>query len=259
MKLAVSTQGTGPPLVLLHAFPLSSAMWADQRDGLSDVATVITPDFRGFGATPLGEDEPSLDLLAADLAETLADLDLNGVVLGGLSLGGYVLLAALRLPEVRRRLAAIVLMDTKASPDTAQAAVNRYRIADAVLARGTGLLIDELLPNLLGRTTKDNRPLVVRRVTSQIQEAAPQSVAWMQRAMAVRRESFDVLADLDLPTLVLVGDQDAITPEGDAHDMAARLTDVRLQRLAGAGHLSAMEVPEEANAALRRFLSEIAA
>ena len=259
MKLAVSTQGTGPPLVLLHAFPLSSAMWADQRDGLSDVATVITPDFRGFGATPLGEDEPSLDLLAADLAETLADLDLHGVVLGGLSLGGYVLLAALRLPEVRRRLAAIVLMDTKASADTAQAAVNRYRIADAVLARGTGLLIDELLPNLLGRTTKDNRPLVVRRVTSQIQAAEPQSVAWMQRAMAVRRESFDVLTDLDLPTLVLVGDQDAITPEGDAHDMAARLTDVRLQRLAGAGHLSAMEVPEEANAALRRFLSEIAA
>ena len=257
MRIAAGSQGVGRPLVLLHAFPMSSAMWADQRDGLSDAATVITPDFRGFGDTPLGEDEPSIDLLAADLAETLADLDLHGVVLGGLSLGGYVLLAALRRPDVRERLAGIVLMDTKASADTAQAAVNRYRIADAVLARGTGLLIDELLPNLLGRTTKDTRPLVVRRVTSQIEAAAPASVAWMQRAMAVRQETFDVLTPLKLPALVVVGDQDGITPETDAHEMAARLTDVRLQRLADAGHLSAMEVPEDVNAALRRFLSEI--
>jgi pimeloyl-ACP methyl ester carboxylesterase len=258
MKLAASTQGTGRPLVLLHAFPLSSAMWTDQRDGLSDAATVITPDFRGFGQTPLGEDEPSIDVLADDLAETLADLDLHDVVLGGLSLGGYVLLAALRRPDVRERLGGIVLMDTKASADTAQAAVNRYRIADDVIARGTGVLIKEVLPNLLGRTTKDSRPLVVRRVTSQIQAAAPSSVAWMQRAMAVRRETFDVLPGLDLPALVVVGDEDAITPESDAHEMAARLTDVRLQRLTGAGHLSAMEAAEDVNATLRRFLSEIA-
>ena len=86
MRLPVSSQGAGRPLVLLHAFPLSSAMWADQRDGLSDVATVITPDLRGFGQAPLGAEEPSIDLLAADLAETLAALDLRGVVLGGLGL-----------------------------------------------------------------------------------------------------------------------------------------------------------------------------
>ena len=258
MRLAATTQGVGRPLVLLHAFPLSSAMWADQRDGLSDVATVITPDLRGCGATPLGEDEPSIDLLAADLAETLAELDLHDVVLGGLSLGGYVLLAALRRPDVRERLAGVVLMDTKASADTAQAAVNRHRIADQVLARGTRVLIDELLPNLLGRTTLDSRPLVVRRVTAQIQAADPASVAWLQRAMAVRRDSFDVLSELALPALVAVGEQDVITPLSDAHEMAACLSDVRLQRLAEAGHLSAMETPDVVNAALRRFLSEIA-
>ena len=123
---------------------------------------------------------------------------------------------------------------------------------------GTGVLIEQVLPNLLGRTTKESRPLVVRRVTSQIESAAPASVAWMQRAMAVRQECFDVLSGLDLPALVMVGEQDAITPESDAHDMAARLSDVRLQRLPEAGHLSAMETPEKANAALRRFLSEIA-
>jgi pimeloyl-ACP methyl ester carboxylesterase len=244
-------------VVLVHAFPLSSAMWADQRDGLSDVATVITPDLRGFGQTPLGDDDPSIDLLAADLAETLADLDLRGVVLGGLSLGGYVLLAALRRPDVQERVSGIVLMDTKASADAPQAAANRHRIADEVLARGTGVLIDEVLPNLLGRTTFDSRPLVVRRVTAQIDAAAPASVAWMQRAMAARRDSFDVLSGCALPALIVVGEEDAITPETDAHDMAAELTDVRLQRLAGAGHLSAMETPEDVNAALRRFLSEL--
>jgi pimeloyl-ACP methyl ester carboxylesterase len=257
MRLATSSQGSGRPLVLVHAFPLSSAMWADQRDGLSDVATVITPDLRGFGQTPLGDDDPSIDLLAADLAETLADLDLRGVVLGGLSLGGYVLLAALRRPDVQERLSGIVLMDTKASADAPQAAANRRRIADEVLARGTGVLIDEVLPNLLGRTTFDSRPLVVRRVTAQIEAAAPASVAWMQRAMATRRDSLDVLSGSSLPALIVVGEQDAITPETHAHDMAAELTDVRLQRLAGAGHLSAMESPEDVNAALRRFLSEL--
>jgi pimeloyl-ACP methyl ester carboxylesterase len=257
MKLAASSQGTGRPLVLLHAFPLSSAMWADQRDGLSDVATVITPDLRGFGQTPLGDQEPSIDLLAADLAETLAELDLRNVVLGGLSLGGYVLLAALRRADVRERLAGIVLMDTKASADAPQASANRRRIADEVLARGTDVLIEEVLPNLLGRTTFDSRPLVVRRVTAQIESAAPASVAWMQRAMAARRRSVDVLSGCTLPALVVVGEQDAITPEADAQDMAAELTDVRVQRLAGAGHLSAMETPEEVNAALRRFLSEL--
>jgi pimeloyl-ACP methyl ester carboxylesterase len=258
MKLAVHTQGAGRPLVLLHAFPLSSAMWADQADGLSDAAMVITPDLRGFGQTPLGEDEPSMDLLAADLAETLADLDVRGVVLGGLSLGGYVLLAALRRPDVRERLSGIVLMDTKASEDTAQAAVNRYRIADAVLARGTAVLIEELLPNLLGRTTHDSRPLVVRRATAQIEAAAPASIAWMQRAMATRSDTCDVLSDLALPSLVVVGDEDVITPDKDAHAMAAELADVRLQHVAGAGHLSALEAPEDVNAAIRRFLSEIA-
>ena len=259
MRLAASMQGTGRPLVLLHAFPMSSAMWADQRDGLSDVATVITPDLRGFGQTPLGDDPPSIDLLAADLAETLIDLELHGVVLGGLSLGGYVLLAALRRPDVRERLSGIVLMDTKASADSPEAAANRHRMADAVLARGVGLLLDELLPHLLGRTTADSRPLVVRRATAQIEAAAPASVAWMQRAMAARSATFDVLPGLDLPALVMVGEEDGITPESDAHDMAAELTDVRLQRLAGAGHLTAMETPEDVNAALRRFLSEISA
>jgi pimeloyl-ACP methyl ester carboxylesterase len=233
-------------------------MWADQRDGLSDIATVITPDLRGFGSTPLGDDEPSIDLLAADLAETLTALDLRDVVLGGLSLGGYVLLAALRRPDIRERLSGVMLMDTKASADAPQAAANRHRIADEVLARGTGVLLDEVLPNLLGRTTFDSRPLVVRRVTAQIKAAAPDSVAWMQRAMAARRESFDVLSGLDLPALLVVGEEDGITPESDAHDMAAQLTDVRLQRLADAGHLSAMETAEDFNAAVRRFLSELA-
>jgi pimeloyl-ACP methyl ester carboxylesterase len=206
-----------------------------------------------------GDHEPSIDLLAADLAETLADLDVRDAVLGGLSLGGYVLLAALRRPDVRERVSGIVLMDTKASADAPQAAANRQRIAAEVLARGTGVLTEEILPNLLGRTSFESRPLVVRRVKAAIEAAAPPSVAWMQRAMAARQERFDVLSGLDSPALVVVGEEDAITPESDAHEMAMRLTNVRLQRLTGAGHLSAVETPEDVNVALRRFLNEIAA
>ena len=257
MRLAVTQEGAGRPLVLLHAFPLSAAMWAAQREGLADVATVVTPDLRGFGDSPLGEDEPSIDRVAADVAETLAGLELSGVVLGGLSLGGYVLLAALRRPDVRARVAGIALIDTKAAADTAEAAAGRHRIADQVLAEGTGDLAGSMVPNLLGRSTVQGRPLVVGRVRNQIAAARPQSVAWMQRAMAGRGESFDVLAGCDLPALIVVGEEDTLTPPEDAQAMAAQLADVRLQRLASSGHLPALEVPEDLNAALRRFLAEI--
>ena len=255
VELAVREVGSGPPLVLLHAFPLSSAMWLAQREGLAAVARVVTPDLRGFGGSPLGHDEPSLDRSAEDVVALLDRLGLDQVVLGGLSMGGYVAMALLRShPE---RVRALVLADTKATADPEPARATRHRIADAVESDGTGVLLDEVLPKLLGPTTVASRALVAGRVRGLVQSAPPPAVAWVQRAMAARPDSLDVLRATDVPALVLVGDEDELSTPQDAQAMVDALPQGRLAVLPGSGHLTAVEVPDTFNQAVSRFLADL--
>jgi pimeloyl-ACP methyl ester carboxylesterase len=256
MELAYRESGSGLPLVLLHAFPLSAAMWLDQREGLGSVCRVITPDQRGFGGSPLGDDPPSLDTAADDVAELLDRLDLDRVVLAGLSMGGYVAMALLRRHPDRVR--ALVLADTKASADPEAARANRERIAAAVESdEGSTVLVDEVLPALLGTTTVASRPLVSGRVRGLVQAAPSAAVAWAQRAMALRPESFETLAAFSRPALVIVGSEDVLSPPADAEAMAAALPQCRLVNVPEAGHLTAVETPEAFNAAVAGFLAEL--
>jgi pimeloyl-ACP methyl ester carboxylesterase len=258
LELAYREVGSGRPLVLLHAFPLSSAMWLEQRNGLSDHGRVITPDQRGFGGSPLGEDAPSLDAAADDLAAMLDRLDLDRVVLGGLSMGGYVAMAFLRRhPD---RVEALVLADTKATADADPARANRERIAAAVEGDETStVLVDDVLPALLGPTTVQSRPLVAGRVRGLVQAAPAPAVAWAQRAMAARPDSLDTLRAFDRPALVIVGAEDTLSPLADAEAMATALPRGRLVVVPEAGHLTAVETPEEFNAAVAGFLAELRA
>lgn len=255
VELVSREVGSGRPLVLLHAFPLSSAMWLAQREHLSSLARVVTPDLRGFGGSPLGFDEPSLDRSADDVVALLDRLGLDRVVLGGLSMGGYVAMALLRShPE---RVEALVLADTKATADPDAARANRLRIADAVVADGTGVLVEEVLPKLLGSTSVMSRPHVVGRVKGLVQSAPPAAVAWAQRAMAARPDSLDVLRSADVPALVVVGDEDELSTAEDAQAMVDALPRGRLAVLPGSGHLTAVEVPDTFNLAVSRFLADL--
>ncbi|QMU72508.1 alpha/beta fold hydrolase [Streptacidiphilus sp. P02-A3a] len=260
--LSVHESGSGTPLVLLHAFPLSARMWQAQLDELPGPdgggARVLAVDLRGFGGTALGPDRPSLDPLADDLALLLDRAGIDRAVVGGLSLGGYVAMAFARRHPAR--LAGLLLADTKAGADTEQQAANRERIARAVLARDSvRLLVDEQLPSpLLGASSAAREPRLVDRVRGLMEQAAPQSVAWMQRAMAARGDSLPVLAGVEVPALVLVGDEDLITPVAEARAMAAALPHAELTVLPGVGHLSAMEAPAAFNAAVRRLLDRVA-
>jgi pimeloyl-ACP methyl ester carboxylesterase len=253
--------GEGIPVVLLHAFPLSSAMWAGQRTGLAERHRVITPDQRGFGGTPLGGDpaslaKPSLATVADDLVRFLDGLGLDQVVLGGLSMGGYVAMTLLRRhPE---RVRALVLANTKASADPEPAAANRERIAAAVLAAGSSeLLLDEVFPKLLSPTGTSSRPDVIEFVRDLVLQAPPAAVAWAQRAMAARPDSFDTLRAATVPALVIAGEEDQLMAADDAEAMADALPKGRLVRIPGAGHLSAVEDPAAFNAAVGTFLDEI--
>jgi pimeloyl-ACP methyl ester carboxylesterase len=248
--------GTGTPVVLLHAFPLSSAMWLSQREGLADVCRVITPDQRGFGGSPLGDDEPSLDAVADDVAAFLDSKGLDDVVLGGLSMGGYVVMAFLRRHP--GRVKGLVLADTRAGADADAGREKRLTMAKTLDDDPEStVVVDQVLPTLLGPTTQAERPLVGGRVKGFAQAAPAAAVAWAQRAMAARVDSFDVLRAVDVPTLVIVGEEDGLTPPAESEAMAEAVPGARLVVLPRAGHLSALEDPEGFNAAVREFLSEL--
>jgi pimeloyl-ACP methyl ester carboxylesterase len=256
VELFARDVGTGMPLVLLHALPLSSAMWLAQREVLGADHRVLTPDLRGFGGSPLGDDPPSLDAMADDVAALLDARGIERAVVGGLSMGGCVAMALVRRHV--HRVSALVLADTRAAADAPEAAANRERIAALVEADpGSSVLVDELLPKLVGPTTIEQRPLVYGRVRALVQAAPAAAVAWAQRAMAARPDSFDTLRAVTVPVLVVVGEEDEPSPPAEATAMAATVKDGRLVVVPRAGHLSAVENPEAFNAAVSEFLRSL--
>ncbi|MCC9306923.1 alpha/beta hydrolase [Kitasatospora sp. RB6PN24] len=254
----VHENGSGIPLVLLHAFPLSARMFTAQLERLpgpaGDQARVITPDQRGFGTAELGSAEPSLDEIADDVARLLDALEIDRAVVGGLSMGGYVSMAfARRHPD---RLRGLLLADTKATLDTEQARANRERIAAAVLARNSvQLLLEEKVAEAqLGPAPM---PELVVQVRSMIAKAAPAAVAWAQRAMAARSDSLEVLAGLRVPAAVVVGEEDTLSPVAEAQLMADVIPDAELTVIPSVGHLSSLEAPETFDAAVRKLLRRV--
>jgi pimeloyl-ACP methyl ester carboxylesterase len=153
----------------------------------------------------------------------------------------------------------VILADTKAASDADAARANRERIAQAVLDGGTGVLVDEVLPTLLGPTTKARRAMVAGRIRGLVQSAPAAAVAWAQRAMADRPDSFDTLRALKVPALVLVGEEDELAPRSDAEAMTEALPDARLAVIERAGHLSAVENPESFNRAVAEFVRQFTA
>ena len=242
--------------VLLHAFPVNSSLYDDVRASLSDVCELITPDLAGFGETACSEAEPSLDVYADDVIALLDDQGIEQAVVGGTSMGGYVAMAlARRNPE---RITALVLADTKATADTPDARANRLAVAELVLAAGsTVVLARAMLPNLLGATTHESRPDVVERVRAWIESADPRAVAWAQRAMSARPDSLDHLASFEGPSLVVWGDEDAISSRAEQEFMRSALVDGEFVTLPGAGHLSAVEDSTAFEAAVMAFLTRL--
>jgi pimeloyl-ACP methyl ester carboxylesterase len=251
-----ATSGAGTPLVLLHAFPLDGRMWAPQVEALAGTYQVIVPDLRGFGAArDQTVEEAGMDLLADDLLRLLDDRGLDRVVLGGLSLGGYVALAFMR--RHADRASGLVLLDTKATADGDQARDDRLKMADRVLAEGVDFVPEVMLPKLLGETSREHRPEVVSKVADLIREQTPQAIAGAQRGMAARADTTDVLGSIKVPTLVITGEEDAVTGPEVGRDLAAGIPGARFLLVEEAGHLVNLEQPEIVNEALLDFLAPL--
>ncbi|WP_329055762.1 alpha/beta hydrolase [Amycolatopsis sp. NBC_01488] len=232
------------PLVLLHAFPLDARMWNAVREPLASRLRVITVDQRGLGRSPLPESDrdPSLEDAARDVVALLDRLELDRVVLGGCSMGGYLAMAVLRLaPE---RVGGLVLIDTKATPDTPEAAQTRLEVAKRVEDEGiTGWLVEANLPNLLAESTRKQRPDVVATVREIIESQPPAGISWTALALRTRPDSLDLLRDSHVPALVVVGEEDPITPVAAASEMVEALDGATLVVLPRAGHLTPLEDP----------------
>ncbi|WP_298328741.1 alpha/beta hydrolase [Haloactinopolyspora sp.] len=259
VELAYTDHGSdveGMPVVLLHAFPLSAAMFTGVVSALAGQRRFILPDLRGFGDSPgPGLEEPSVEAMADDVAALLDRLGLQRVVVGGVSLGGYVAMAMLR--RHRDRVGGVALIDTKAAADADEAKANRERVATAVLNHGTRALYP-MLDTLLGETTRRERPDVVAQVRQWLDGARPDAVAWAQRAMAARAASFDTLAATDVPWVVIVGEEDELTGRSDAEALAGAFAQPGRPRLiAGAGHLAPVEQPDAVAGAVRDLLDEV--
>ena len=253
IDLAYESHGIGTPVVLLHAFPTDRTLFAAVVPTLALSARIITPDLRGFGESPLGEDDPDLDVVADDVIALIERLDIPKFVVGGVSLGGYLTLNILR--RYRDRVAGVVLIDTKAAADTDEARDRRETVAATVLADGTNDGFAEgWLNTLIGQTSRKWRPPVVEKVQHWSGATAPETVAYYQRAMAARPDSFDVLAGEELPALIIVGAEDEITPLADAEAMRASVHHASLEVISGAGHLSPLEEPEPVAHAIADFV-----
>ena len=251
--------GTGPAVILLHAFPVDSTLWAPQRRALAAAGyRVITPDLPGFGGSAMSAEAPSVDVMADEVAAVMDQMGIADAVVGGLSMGGYVAMAMLRRHPAR--ISRLMLADTKASADTVEAAANREKIAADVVASGsTTGLADAMLPNLLGETTRATRPAVVAAVRRWIGAQPAPAVAWAQRAMATRPDSLADLSTFGGPVLVVVGGEDTISPMGDAEAMAqaasAGGSATTISEIPAAGHLTAVEDPDAVTGALTSWLA----
>ena len=241
--LAYDVQGEGPPVLLLHAFPLGLAMWDAQVTALRGQHQVIRFDDRGFGASPPGDGLLSMERIADDAAALLDHLGVAKAVVCGLSMGGYAAFAMVR--RHADRLRGLVLADTRAPADTPEGREGRAALAQKVLGEGAVAAAEAFVPKLLGETTKRERPQVVARVREIVRGNPP------------RGDSTPTLREIRVPTLVVCGEEDTLTPPADAEALQRGIAGSRLVLVPRAGHLTNLEDPDAFNRAFLGFLGEI--
>jgi 3-oxoadipate enol-lactonase len=242
-------------LLLIHGFPLSAAMWRPQLEAPPAGWRVIAPDLRGFGNSPLEDERITMDTMADDLAALLQGLGVRRATVCGLSMGGYVAFALFRrYPTLVR---ALVLCDTKAGADTEEVRRGRLQGAARVLVDGTSSVVEPMLAKLLSPVAVQRQPALEPEVRGIMEAASAAGVAAAMRAMAARPDSTTVLRSINVPTQIIVGADDQITPPGGAQLMVRGIPGARIDIIPEAGHLPNLENTPAFNSVLDGFLAGV--
>jgi 3-oxoadipate enol-lactonase len=246
--------GSGDAIVFLHGFPHRRTMWASQIEALAEQARCITVDLRGFGeSAPAGG--VSMDAYADDIIALLDERKVDRAVICGLSMGGYVAFALWR--RHRTRVRGLVLMDTKAGADTPEAAEKRRGMIKQARERGSSAVADAMITGMVGKSTRAKCPEVVDAVHRMLESAPVPGIVGALEAMISRPDSTPTLATIDVPTLIIVGSEDTLTPPKESEAMHGVIAGSRLEVIQGAGHVSNLERPAAVNHVLSEFLASI--
>lgn len=255
ITLAFNDQGTGFPLVFLHAFPLNRTMWVEQEKALSRQFRVISIDLRGHGESDAPLWHYSLDQAADDVIGLLDHLSIRQAVFVGLSMGGYILFAFYR--KYAERVKGLVLADTRAQADTDEGKRARFEMAQIAYQQGARAIADIMIPKLLSPATIQMRPELVQRVRTMIEGNQVSGIAGDLMAMTERPDSLPLLKQITCPTQIIVGELDLPTPPADATLMADQIPGARLAIIPGTAHLSNLEQPDLFNDTVCAFVSTI--
>ena len=255
IRLNVIREGSGPPLLLVHGFPLNHTMWRRQIDGLRDRYSLIVPDLRGFGSSDVTEGTVTMEQHADDLANLLDALNVTApVAFCGLSMGGYVGWQFWR--NHRDRLAALIGCDTRAVADGIDAAHQRRVSAQNVLTGGLSELVGGMLPKLFAESTSREQPALVLSTQQEMLSAPKKGVAAALRGMAERPDVTSWLNQIDVPTLLIGGSLDKSSPPDEMRGIAASIPGARFVEIADAGHMAPLEQGDRVNAEIDQFLRQ---
>jgi pimeloyl-ACP methyl ester carboxylesterase len=246
------TLGDGSPVVLLHPFPVNHEFWLPVAEALSTRYRVVLPDLRGHGESGVGEGPATMEKHAADIAGVMDDANVGRAPLVGVSIGGYALFEFWR--KHRGRVAALALCNTKAPADGPEARAGRLQAANDVLDRGTEPFFESMIPRVMAMTTRDMRPDLVGGALRMMRKMSPEDVAQVQRGMAARPDSIETLKTINVPTLLVTGDEDILTGVNEAELMRQHISGSQMRVIPKAGHYAPWEQPQDAASILRQFL-----
>jgi 3-oxoadipate enol-lactonase len=251
-EIAYEVLGEGTPVLLLHAFPAHHGLWLPAAQALINRYRVILPDLRGHGDSGVGDGPATVEKHTADLVRVLDDVQVGRAVIAGVSIGGYVFFEFWR--RYRGRVAAVILCNTKAQADTPEARAGRLKSADEVVERGTEPFVESMVPRLLGKTTLNSRPDLVDGARRMMMRMSPAGISAVQRGMAERPDSVATLKTINVPALVIAGEEDTLSTPADAELMRGNLAGSQLKVIPRAGHYAVWEQHEAVGSAVRQFL-----
>ncbi|OMI33162.1 alpha/beta fold hydrolase [Streptomyces sparsogenes] len=257
ITLGYGDEGSGDPLVLVHGHPFDRTMWRPQVEHFSRAGwRVITPDLRGYGESTVAPGKTTLEAFARDIAGLLDHLGVDRFILGGLSMGGQIVMEFHRLFPGRIR--GLLLADTFAAAETEEGRTWRYEMAERLLREGMAGYAEEVLPKMVAPHNIQALPAVAEHVLAMMSGTSPEGAAAALRGRAERPDYTDMLREIAVPTLVVVGSDDEFTPVEDARLIHDRVPDATLAIINEAAHMPNLERPAEFNAALGRFLDSLA-